>query len=98
MTDLPSTVVGLIAFIILVLVGVITLLIKQQRDASAAFLTYIEKKNGIVEKLGDKFTESVDRQQDRFEKVLVDQAARHKEMLGDFAARLEATIPIKSRS
>lgn len=86
MPDLPNTSIGLIAFVIVIAGGLIYKIYRENAAANQktvdTFMEYITKKNGIVERLADKF-----------EKTLTDHDYRHKEMMDDMAARLEANLP-----
>lgn len=90
MDSLPTTAIGLIAFVILTLGVAIKYMADQNTKTTVTFMTYIEKKNGIVERLGDKFIEQSDKANKQFQVMLEDHDARHKQMMDDMAARVEA--------
>ena len=65
-------------------------MIKQQTDT---FMTYIEKKNNNLERTSKLFTEAMEDQGMRHRDSMMNQNDRHKQMMDDFAARLENLIP-----
>lgn len=94
MTDLPTTAIGLIAFIV---TGAGALLWKmasinkaENQKTVETFMTYIEKKNGNLERATHLFTEAMEEQGIRHKDAMVDLNERHKQMMDDIAARLES--------
>lgn len=85
-TDLPTTAIGLIAFI---LVGTGLLIYRVVQT----FMTYIEKKNGNLERATVSFLDSAEKKNKQFEIMLADHDKRHSDMMDDMAARLEASLP-----
>lgn len=90
LSDLPTTGVGLIAFTVAGAGWLIYRMSKQQTDT---FMTYIEKKNGNLERATKLFTEVMEEQAMRHKDAMINQNDRHKEMMDDFAGRLENLIP-----
>jgi iron uptake system EfeUOB component EfeO/EfeM len=88
--DLPTTAIGLIAFIV---AGAGYLLWRITKTQTETFMTYIEKKNGNLERATKLFTEAMEAQELRHRDTLIQQSAQHKEMMDDFAGRLENLIP-----
>lgn len=93
--DLPTTSIGLIAFIVLSLGWAIKYQADQNRKSTEAFMTYIEKKNGNLERATKLFTETMEDQAMRHKDAMINQNDRHKEMMDDFAARLENLVAKK---
>ena len=94
MQDLPTTSIALIGFITVVNVGGIGVLVKyflgSQRQQTEKYMEYIEKKNGNLERVTANFAQAQKESRDQFEKMLTDQGERHKRMMDDASARLEA--------
>lgn len=90
MAGLPNTIIGLIAFILVCAGAAVKYMADQNTKTVTTFMDYIEKKNGIVERLGDKFMEQTDKANKQFQVMLEDHDARHKQMMDDMAARVEA--------
>lgn len=89
-TDLPTTAIGLIAFTVAGAGWLIYRMSKQQTDT---FMTYIEKKNGNLERATKLFTEAMEEQATRHKDAMINQNDRHRQMMEDFAGRLENLIP-----
>src|SRR6185312_16796683 len=95
-TDLPTSAIGLIAFMVTSF-GVLLWRISVQNEKAneetiKTFMTYIEKKNGNLERATKLFVENVEEQATHHRDAMVDQNDRHKQMMDDFAARLESLI------
>lgn len=93
MTELPSTAIGLIAFIIAGAGALLWRMASKNSDANnetvKTFMTYIEKKNGNLERATQLFTANIEEQAMRHKDAMIDQNERHKQMMDDIAARLE---------
>lgn len=89
-TDLPTTAIGLIAFVI---GGSGWLIYRMSKQQTETFMTYIEKKNGNLERATKLFTEAMEEQGERHKAAMVNQNDRHQQMMDDFAARLENLVP-----
>ena len=87
-TDLPTTAIGLIAFVIVAagyaLWKVVT-----------TFMTYIEKKNNNLEKATTLFVEANAARDKQIDDMLIRHDERHGQMMDDMAARLEQTFAPK---
>lgn len=94
-TELPTTTIGLIAFIIAAAGWLIWKLNQNNTSTVTTFMTYIEKKNGNLERATAAFLESTEKKNKQFEIMLADHDKRHGAMMDDMAARLEATLPVK---
>lgn len=98
-TELPTTIVGLIAFIFLGNGFIIWRLqkaaAKAAQDQLNTFMGYIETKNHNLEKATTLFVESTEKKNKQFEIMLSDHDKRHGEMMDDMAARLESSLPPK---
>ena len=88
--ELPSTVIGLLAF---TMAGGAYMVWNIQKS----FLTYIETKNHNLEKATqafmakiEDFTVEIHEQSERHKDAMINQNDRHKQMMDDFAARLES--------
>ena len=108
MTDLPTTSIGLIAFIVVAFGFAVKYLADQNRrsleilgkqntENTQIFMTYIEKKNGNLERTSKLFTEAMEDQAMRHKDAMINQNDRHKQMMDDFAARLENLVPKNPR-
>ena len=88
--DLPTTAIGLIAFIAsgggILLWRVI-----------GKFMTYIEIKNKNLERTAEHFTETLSERDKKFDDMLLKHDDRHKEMMDDLVARLESNIIVKGK-
>ena len=84
--DLPTTAIGLIAFIFIGSGYLIWRIVQ-------TFMTYIEKKNHNLERATEKFIEASEKKNKQFETMLADHDKRHNDMMDDMAARLEAQLP-----
>lgn len=92
MNDLPTTAIGLIAFIVM---GAGWLIYRMSNQQTQTFMTYIEKKNGNLERTTIHFTEAMEDRDKKYEDMLIKHDERHKEMMDDMAARLESTLPAR---
>lgn len=79
MDELPTTIIGLIAFIMLGFGYAIKYLSDQNKNTIDTFMTYIKTKNGNYERSAAKFA-------DTMEKV----AKEHKESIDELISRLPA--------
>lgn len=88
-TDLPTTAIGLIAFI----VGMAGWLIwRMSNKQTETFMTYIEKKNNNLERTTKDFTDKMEERDRRFDDILLKHDERHQQMMDDLGARLEASF------
>lgn len=78
MESLPTTVIGLIAFITAGNVAV-----------AMAFISYIKNKNGHMERMAELFGVSMKDARDKFEGMLEQQSERHEKVLSDANSRLD---------
>jgi hypothetical protein len=92
-TELPTTVIGLIAFVV---AGAGALLWRFSSNSGKAnnktietFMTYIETRNHSLEKTTDKFLEKMEERDLKFDDALIKQGERHQQGMDDLAARLE---------
>lgn len=103
-TELPNTIIGLVAFVFAGLVSMMGMMLRWQNKATTSFLTYIQVKNGNLERATKTFVESMEKRDLTFAEAFESQGLRHEEamhsqnrmhsqMLDDFAARLESTLP-----
>lgn len=96
MTELPTTAIGLIAFILAGAGGLLWRLSVVKANESLktveTFMTYIEKKNGNLERATKLFTETMEEQGTRHKDAMVNQNERHQQMMDDIAARLEQIV------
>lgn len=81
MESLPTTDITLIGFIVASFIGSIGWLIRAHQKQINEFMEYIQKKNGINEKLANTFSESSKEQQQNFSKMLKEQGERHAEAM-----------------
>lgn len=93
--QLPTTVIGLVAFMFIVAMLAVFWVIRNNNKTITTFMTYIEKKNGNLERATKLFTETIEEQAMRHRDAMINQNDRHKQMMDDMAARLEAGIPLK---
>ncbi len=88
-STLPTTVIGLIAFITALDIGAVVWVVKYflsaQRKQTEIYMDYIQNKNGYLES-----------QRDDFGKMLQVQGDRHDAMLREYANRLEVCQAQKS--
>jgi len=91
--DLPTTAVGLVAFIVAVSGYLLWQMSKHQ---TKTFMTYIETRNHSLEKTTDKFIATLEERDLRFNDALIKQGERHREAMDDLAARLEANLVKKT--
>lgn len=96
-TELPTTIIGLIAFLFVGFGYFIWRMSKSNSDIIQVFMLYIEKKNNNLEKTTVHFTDTLQERDKRFDDMLIKHDERHKEMMDDMAARLEAQLPIPKR-
>lgn len=98
MPELPTTAIALVAFIAAGAAALIWKIVHDNNTASektvATFMTYIEKKNGNLERATAAFLASAEVKNKQFEVMLADHDKRHQTMMDDMAARLEASLPI----
>lgn len=85
MTELPTTVIGLLAFLF---TGSGFAIWRIQKS----FLEYIQMKNGNLEKAIVIFTKAMEEQGERHKDAMVNQNNRHQQMMDDIAARLESLV------
>ena len=97
MEQLPTTSIGLIAFIIVAAGVALRYLADQNRKTTETFMTYIQTKNHNLERATQLFTKTMEEQAERHREAMVNQNDRHKQMLDDMAARLENVFPINKR-
>lgn len=95
--QLPTTVIGLVAFMFIVAMLAVFWVIRNNNKTITTFMTYIEKKNGNLERATKLFTETIEEQAMRHRDAMINQNDRHKQMMDDMAARLEAGIPLKGK-
>ena len=81
--SLPTTIVGLLAFIFMGSGYIIWRIQKQ-------FLSYIQLKNGNLERATQLFVDTVEEQAVRHRDAMINQNERHAQMMDDIAARLES--------
>ncbi len=55
-------------------------------------MTYIEKKNGNLERTTNKFMETLEDRDLKFSDALIKQGERHQQAMDDLAARLEQSL------
>lgn len=89
MTDLPTTAIGLIAFVV---GGAGWLIFRMSNQQTQTFMTYIEKKNGNLEKAQKLFIETIEDRDLKFTDSLIKQGERHQQSMDDMGARLEGVI------
>lgn len=92
-TDLPTTAIGLIAFILMGTGWLIYRMVQANANTVTTFMTYIEKKNGNLERATAAFLASAEIKNKQFEVMLADHDKRHQQMMDDMAARLETSLP-----
>jgi hypothetical protein len=88
MNDLPTTAIGLIAFIV---AGAGWLIFRLNNQTILTFMTYIEKKNGNLERTAELFVQKSEEQQVAFGDMLMKQGERHQQALDDLMARFDAS-------
>lgn len=95
-SDLPTTAIGLIAFVV---AGAAYLFVRTANEARKTnneqlltFMTYIEKKNGNLERTTNKFMETLEDRDLKFSDALIKQGERHQQAMDDLAARLEQSL------
>jgi len=97
--ELPTTVIGLIGFVVLgagyILYRMFESSNQRSKDNVAQFMGYIENKNGIVLKQAEAFAAALKDMQSRFDQSLVNQSERHQETMQHFSERLESLLPDK---
>lgn len=92
--NLPTTVIGLVAFIALANIsGMIWMLryfLTAQRKQTETYMNYIQTKNGHLEKARDSFGEMLSEQSERHNKILSEQSDRHEKVLNAAMEQLRA--------
>lgn len=101
MSELPTTAIGLIAFIAsgagVLLWRLSVVKANESQKTVETFMTYIEKKNGNLERATQLFTAAMEEQGERHKEAMINQNERHKQMMDDIASRLEALSTKRKR-
>lgn len=89
MGELPTTVIGLVGFLCVgfagSLIAIIRYFLAAQKRQTELYMTYIETKNGHLEKAKADFG-----------LMLKEQGERHDRMLNEYANRLEVALASKN--
>lgn len=92
--ELPTTTVGLIAFLTAAYLGgtgyLVRYFLNAQKKQTDIYMEYIQTKNGHLEKARESFGKMINEARMDFSNMLSSQGERHKQMIDDATARLEA--------